>query len=316
MPRFRQSVGVNMLYHGSSISKYLLIEKEGKKWICIRPDRQVSKLDFDAKKKGFEKVPTVLFGRNKARCELSEDQLVWYTDFVDEAELFFYTLHDLDWFFKKVLEREKAYETCKEMIKKIYEVCEKDRITKEGYIDTILMWSDTYSKIFPYAFLSLMTDEGFIESFTFFLENLIDDGKVNKIMNRILRSEYAKNAIEFGYIPKLSKSLVFPPEPKFIPEGKINFRIYTKNDKDILEAISKIDSDQNLVDIYFRYKIVVPIIFQLSEENFYVLRGLSIAANHLLNRLGEELISKNLIKEKEDILNKDINGLISIIKNV
>ena len=62
MVRVRQGIAVNMLHHGSTITEYLVKLEKGVKWICLRPQRRLSVLEFDGKKDGFENTPKILFG--------------------------------------------------------------------------------------------------------------------------------------------------------------------------------------------------------------------------------------------------------------
>jgi hypothetical protein len=318
MVSFRHGTAVNSIVKGSGINEYSVRRKDGKKWIAIRPQREYSRLEHSVRKRGFEMVPEVLFNRRQATATLDDDGVIWYTDFVEEDELYYRTLHDPDWFLRNLQERSEVIEECKNFVRLLKDEIENGDIGKEETINYLKKWENLNAKIFPYMFLALLTDEILIQDFQDLLTDYVDTSKATDILSDLLVSEYSKNAAKSGNVPNKSKTFEFPPEPMYVPEGSIEFNRVSSHDEIILSSIMESDPLEywSSIDTYMRYRIMVPLVFQVSEENFYVMRALSIAMNHIVHDAGEHLIGEGIIDDRTEMLEKDINGLVQSIEQV
>jgi len=316
MTKFRYGTAVNMISHGSDVTEYKVRREDGKEWICIRPERHYSRLEHDVREQGFERVPEVLFGRQQATCRMDDDGLVWYADFVNQDEIYHRTLHDPNWFLRRLEERKEIFDNCKSKIKDFNSRIQDGDLTKETCIEYLRDWERLNSELFPYMFLALLTDEILIKDFRRLLTSHFDTAQATEILDDLLESEYSKNAIKGGYAPKKGKFFTFPPEAPYYPEGEIVLNRTTEQESEIYEKMlsSTVSEFWSSIDTYIRYRAFVPLVFQISEENFYVMRSLSIAMNHIVDHVGEYLLRSNLISDKQEMLRSDLDGLIAMIQ--
>lgn len=316
MTKFRYGTAVNTISHGSGVTEYDIRREEGKEWICIRPERHYTRLEHDVRERGFERVPEVLFGRQRATCRMDDDGLVWYADFVNQDEIYHKTLHDPDWFIRRMNERKKVFDRCKSEIEEFNSRIRSGDLTKDICIEYLRDWERLNSELFPYVFLVLLTDEILIKDFRRLLLSHFDTAQATEILDDLLKSEYSKNAIEGGYVPKKGKFFTFPPETLYYPEGKIVLNRTTERESEIFRKIlgSEVEEYWSTIDNYIRYRTLVPLVFQISEENSYVMRSLSITMNHIVAHAGKYLIRDNLISNKQEMLQGDLEGLIAMIK--
>jgi len=306
-----------MLHHGSDAAEYSVRMRDGRKWICIRPERHFSALEFDVQRDGFENVPKVLLGWPKAQCMRDQDGRIWYTDFIESSDIYYRSLHDIGWFFKKIHEREPVFTECKQEILAASRLLSEGELDQESLLDHLNRWRDLTTAVTPYMFLVLTTDETIIENFYTFLQKIVEEDVATKALHSVLKSEYCRNAVESGRVPTSARSLLFPPEPLFVPEGQIVWQTFMELEEEVLSAIHRRDLSERwaVLDLYQRFRLVVPLVFQLSEENFYVTQGLSVAMNHLLDRIAGPLVTENIIKQKDDILNFSLTQLLEIIRH-
>lgn len=317
MTKFRYGASVNTISHGSGINEYDIVRKEGKKWICIRPERQYTPLEHDVRKRGFERVPEVLFGRKRATCKMDSNGLLWYSDFVNQDELYFTSLHNPEWLLKNISERIDVITTCKEFISEVNSRLEEDNLTKSACIEYLERWEEISASLYPYMFLTLMTDEMIIEDFQQLLFEYTDKTTANAMIGDLLRSEYTKNAAKGGYAPNKTKIFTFPPEKYYYPQGEIVLDRMSEQDDIVLNKVlqTELDSYWNSVDTYFRYRLVAPLVFQLSEENFYVGKSILISMNHVVDYVGEKLIEEGIINEKSETQEMHLDELIGQIEH-
>lgn len=312
MVKIRHGIVVNMLHHGSAITEYTVKLEKGVKWICLRPQRKLSVLEFDGKKEGFENTPTILFGRSKATCYRDEKGRIWYSNLVDENDIYYRTLHDIPWFINKLKERQEVFESCKKHMSMIAKLIKNGEINNRDFcIQQIQKWKEFNSSLFPYMFLALMTDELIIENFANLMSQTSNKVLSSKILYDLLKSEYSKNAIKKGKLARVSKNFIFPPEPIFVLEGKIRFDLHSNFESEYLDILMT-QSHGNVgstIDLFNRFKFIAPIVFQLSEENFFVMRAFSIIINHLLDKVADAFLSLNILSNKYQILDYTVDQL-------
>jgi len=318
MTKFRYGASVNTISHGSGINKYDIVRKEGQKWICIRPERQYTPLEHDVRKRGFERVPEVLFGHERATCKMDNEGLLWYTDFVNQDELYFTSLHNPEWLLKNISERRDVISKCKDFIDEVNNWVKEDDLTVSDCVDYLKRWEEISASLYPYMFLALMTDEMIIEDFQQLLFDHTDKSTANSMIGDLLRSEYTKKAAKGGYAPNKTKIFTFPPEDYYYPEGEIVLDRSSNHDGEILSQVLQTDLDSywNSVDTYFRYRLITPLVFQLSEENFYVGKAMLISMNHVVDYVAEMLIKENVIDEKSETQGFRLEELIDQIEKV
>lgn len=312
MPRFRHISATMGINHGSSAAEYIVKRIGGDKWVCIRPQRGISIFEFDSKKEGFERVPVVLLGKTRAVARLDPEGRVWYKDFPEPHEIFHKTLEDPDWFFEKALEREKAFADVKEYGHHLSQIIKTPDLHK--YIQTLSCWRETNSTMFPYMFLVLMTDEMIIDGFRQFLISFLPRKLLGEYLCSLLHSKYVERAVQLKNFPRLSKSLVFPSENPFYTEAGIDFSVCSPLEAKVLSKVfsSPLNSRANFADMFLRYRLVTPIVHQLSEENLYLWKSLSTHINKILEYLADSLITKQKISKRPDILQYTIAEIIEM----
>lgn len=312
MPKFRHISATMGINHGSAAAEYVVKRIGGEKWVCIRPQRLISVFEFDSKKEGFERVPVVLLGKTRAEARLDPEGRVWYKNFPEPHEIFHKTLEDPDWFFAKVLEREQAFLNVKEFLRHLSQIVKTPDVQK--YVLELPRWKEANSVMFPYMFLVLMTDELIIDGFRQFLASFLPRGLLGEYLCSLLRSKYVEEVVQMRKSPRLSKSLVFPSEDPFYIEAGIEFSVYSPLEAKVLRKVFSypLNSRANFANMFFRYRLVTPIVHQLSEENLYLWKSMATHVNKILEYLADFLITRRKISKRSEILQYTIDEIIKM----
>ena len=307
--RFRDLVVVESTSHGSQIDNYAITRDENNvRWICIRPKRSVSALEFDVKEEGFSRVPVVLFGSKPASCYRDEEGKIWYANFPESHEILSSFISCDFWIDNLLEERRKVFDKLKTFIDSIHEVLMEENIKQDVLTEFLKNWKKLCSLAFPYMFLALMTDDLTLNYAKRLLKKYNGSDNITLLFQNMLRSTYSKNAIKSGKFPTLNKSLMFPPRKLFKPIGGIDRTLYLDNPF-LKFTIEKCCSGQEN-NYFLRLIERTSLAFQISEENFYVMGALTGAIENLLFSACMQRKVKNPVEEATVLCKLDITGVI------
>jgi len=280
--RFRNLAAVGSTAHGSQIDEFLTTEIDGEKWTCIRPTRRLSRLEFDVKSKGFCQVPVVLFNSSPAACHLDDENRVWYSNLPEPHEIATSFLLADDWLSDRLAERRFVFDAIKTQVDAIHATLEADYVKTEAVVEHLRAWKELCTEAFPYMFLVLTIDDLVLHLAQRWIDRQCSPGQRTELLAQVCRSVYVRNAIANNAIPRLSKSLQFPPSQLFRSIGYIDRSIFLRSEA-LANVIARCEvwhKAQTILHVTERASLA----FQLSEENFHVMGSLTTACENLLYR--------------------------------
>jgi len=291
MVRFRNLAAVDFTAHGTQVDEFLVTEIDGVKWTCIRPKRQLTRLEFDVKVEGFCQTPVVLLGAIPAVCRLDDEKRVWYSRFPEPHEIAIsFSLAD-EWLSAHLVQRRIAFEAVKSQVDEIHAALDEEQLESETVVVHLRSWKELCRKVFPYMFLVLTTDDLALQIAQIWLDRHCSLEERTTILAQTCRSVYVQNAIKNGAVPKLSKSIQFPPSPRFRADGHIDRSIFLRSEA-LADLVARCEPWHELQTI-LHFTERASLAFQLSEENFYVMGSLTAAIENLLYRFATSVATEN-----------------------
>lgn len=280
--RFRNLAAVDSDAHGTQSDEFRTVVLDGKKWTCIRPKRALTRLEYDVKSEGFRRVPAVLFDLEPAECRLDEENRVWYAGLPEPFEIASAFLVADEWLSNHLGDREAAFGAVKAQVDATISALEGDALDVQSVCEHLRSWKELCARAFPYMFLVLTMDDLILKTAQLWLGRLGTLDRTTLILSELCRSEYVRNAVENGAVPKLSKSLEFPPAPTFRAVGGVDRSLFLRS-ATLMKAIANC-KDWHEAQTVLRMAERASLAFQLSEENFHVMGSLTTAYENLLYR--------------------------------
>ena len=295
----------------------MVLEKKinGRGYVCPRPEWKVSNFFYNSIKDGCELTSKVLFENERSLSMLDEKKRLWISDFPTPQILRRKVLNDVDWFFKKIKEREKVFNQVKNPFTKLSKKLKETQIAE--LIKELEGWRTYNTLMFPYMWLVGLIDEMLSNEFkNFLIDTDIPVELTNKYLFSILRSNYAKSVLNKGIILTNKKEFTFPSGESFFIESKIDYNLFSDLDCRILKLVLQTNIHQRwtLAERFLRYRLVVPIVSQTHEEDYYTWKSYQVYTNKILEVVAQYLKEKRKLRYVGDIVNYSIEEISDLVK--
>lgn len=280
---------------------------------CYRPNRIYQTLRFSIMKDAWEYSPAFLFGLPK--CELHLRKGVVYIDNgPDLDDICSMVIENPDWYISMAKKRSIEIQEIKNGLKKI-----EASYTNNTEIVSVIAYFKTcvrlYQKLIKYIFFTQFISDSLTEKLLNFIEQE-DKSKKEEFINS-LKSNYVKNALKSKADPGVSTYWRFPSAKPHIWEGTINWE-RNLGDCVLLNRIWK-NSEQFGISYFMEYsalQAIVPIVYQMSEEHYFVSSSLSFFMNHFLEKIAETLVAEKELYEKDEIYDLEISELYKRMERI
>lgn len=297
---------------------------KGKIFYCPRPNYFFKKLDVDLHSKGFRKMPRILFDDKESDVIYDERGRQWFSNLINEEKFADKIINDFNWFIIKLKERNIAFSKIKKDTKQIINFLSKNlnnsiEIGYEKFSNNLYILLENFSVFLSYVHFP-MADELLIERFKEILNSFLSTEEINKYIFSILKtSTYTKNAINKKICFSEIKNVEFPPkDPLILIEGELKITNFSDMDGIIFQKMFKMNNINFLknIELFIKHRITIPIIHQISEEDFYIGRAILSCITHLFYYVALKLKSNKIIKKEADILNMELERIISLFHSV
>ncbi len=240
------------------------------KWYKPRPGRVYQKLRFDIIKDVYSTGAESLYNVPKTFTRQSEDGELEVIGTPDLIDLCRFQLCNPDWLVSKAKEREIAFTSIKRDLSHFIPLVNNS--SQENIIFVFLKSIDLYRQLFKYVFLAQVTSDEILDAYLDFLYILTGIKYSKDIFN--MKSNYVEKCVNSGIDPGAFQAWSEKTTSPYIWEGTIDYTPFTPDDE-LLAIIEKHVNRSQLLKDYESFRIIVPLLYQLSEEFFYMSRSIN-----------------------------------------
>lgn len=248
-------------------------------WICPRPDRIYQELRYCIIKDVFANSGHFLFGLPEAQVKRNDYGaiLVYGLPRIDDVCSFL--LCNPSWLVKKAKERSVEFERIK---------CELNEI--EAGLDSTNLQSIyivfnkctiLYKSLFKYAFTSQAISDELLDLYIDFCKSI--GIETTKGLLKI-KSDYVEKCLKTGIDPGVSQRWSSNRAIPHIWDGSIDYTPMEIEDT-IQSAIESRPNYETLSRDYDAFRIIVPLVYQLSEEYFYISSSINSFINWAITKI-------------------------------
>lgn len=241
-------------------------------WNKPRPGRVYQKLRYDIICDVYASGAEYLYKLPHAYTRQDENGVLETYGIPRASDLCSFVLCHPEWLVKKAEERSREFESIKTSMEAMMLHANADNIQ-----DVIMIFEESielYRAIFKYVFLAQITSDEFINIYLDFIDFVTGKRMSKDILD--MKSDYVEKCLASGIDPGGFQQWNGNVKPPHIWYGELNYTPFPE-DNTVLNAIRDFkngDKDHLLRD-YKAFRVIVPLIYQLSEEFFYISRSIN-----------------------------------------
>lgn len=281
--------------------------KVNQTWYCARPERPYQRLRYDIIKEAFVLSANFLFGLPPAKIKQNEVGAITTLGAPDTLDICRYVLKNPSWLISKARERSLVVDNIKIELAQLNQLSQ----TMDGYVAVFEKGVELYRSLFRYSLMSQAISDELLDAYTDFVSMITERGTSRDILN--LRSVYVENCIGSGIDPGVSQKWKVEKAERHIWDGTIIFEPLCE-DKEIIGRINSHNNSEKLKKDYDSFRIIVPLVYQLSEEFFYISSSINSYINWSLVNICNEFNKKlEITLNVEDLYEFSIEDLFTMI---
>jgi len=302
------SLQYGKLYLSFSSETFELTDiKINQTWYCARPERPYQRLRYDIIKEVFVLSANFLFGLPPAKIKRNEVGAITTLGAPDTLDICRYVLKNPSWLIAKARERSLVVDKIKIELAQLNQLSQ----TMDGYVAVFEKGVELYRSLFRYSLMSQAISDEILDAYTDFVSMITERGTSRDILN--LRSVYVENCIESGIDPGVSQKWKVEKAERHIWDGTIIFEPLCE-DEEIIDRINSQSNSEKLKEDYNSFRIIVPLVYQLSEEFFYISSSINSYINWSLVNICNEFNKKlEITLNVEDLYEFSIEDLFTMI---
>jgi len=288
------------LLHDNSESKfgglYKSISKPGfnvndirieKEWTCGRPERSYQPLRFDILCEPFSKGANFLYGLPKSQVRQNDYGAIIQYGGPCIEDICSFILANPKWFVRKAEQRTIEFNDIKNNLLNLQEL-----VNSGDALAVFVKGVGLYQEMFKYTHMSQSISDEILDIYLDFCSYINNKREVEDILN--LRSIYVENCLKEGIDPGVSQRWKMEKVQPHIWNGYLTMESMQLNET-LVEKINSgaFSNPQKLIEDYESFRIIVPLVYELSEEFFYVSSSINSFINWAIQVLCD-YISRNL----------------------
>lgn len=284
--------------------------KVNQTWYCARPERPYQRLRYDIIKEAFVLSANFLFGLPPAKIKQNEVGAIITLGAPYTLDICRYVLKNPSWLISKARERSLVVDNIKIELAQLNQLPQ----TMDGYVAVFEKGVELYRSLFRYSLMSQAISDELLDAYTDFVSMITERGTSRDILN--LRSVYVENCIGSGIDPGVSQKWKVEKAERHIWDGTIIFEPLCE-DEEIIGRINSQNNSEKLMKDYNSFRIIVPLVYQLSEEFFYISSSINSYINWSLVNMCDEFNKKLgiTLNVEEDLYEFSIEDLFTMINN-
>ena len=234
-------------------------------WTCPRPDRIYQELRYDIMHDVFACSGEFLFGLPAAKVSRNKKGAIITYGNPNIADVCSFYLCNPSWVIEKAKQRTKEFSSIKDKLMDLVSCIDNNENCNYLYVFDICV--ELYRSIFKYAYISQAVSDEIIDIYLDFLYTITKKSISKDVLN--LSSNYVENCLDGGIDPGVSQTWNSRKAFPHIWDGHIEYSSIPKENY-IVDAIMGKENSSKLLQDYDSFRTIVPLIYQLSEEFFYI----------------------------------------------
>lgn len=269
-------------------------------WVCPRPDRVYQELRYSIMCDVFASSGHYLFGLPEAKVKRNDKGAILIYGQPSIESVCSFLLCSPSWLIVKSKERTIEFNQIKLSLRKIESQLDPNNIST--LYDIFMVCIDLYKSLFKYAFTSQAISDELIELYIDFCKQL-GITTTRDILH--LKSVYVEQCLNSGFDPGVSQIWESQKAFPHIWDGHIDYTPL-EIEPTIQNAIIKTSNHQTLQRDYEAFRIIIPLVYQLSEEYFYVSSSINSFINWAITMIC------NYININEGTCNRNVDYYYSL----
>jgi len=285
-------------------------------WTCARPERSYQRMRFDMIHEVYTTGANFLFGLPKGKATQNDFGAIVTYGSPCIADICSFVLANPEWLVRKAQERTIVFDKVKIVLSNLLNIIDsrdlKDNLT---VFETGI---DLYNEIYKYVHMSQAISDEILEVYLDFISFVYNERNITDVVN--LKSDYVEKCINSGVDPGVSQRWHPDKAVPHIWEGTINNSVL-REDTSLLDKINtgNFEDRIQLLKDYASFRVIVPLVYQLSEEFFYISSSINTFINWgiftLCNKINElKILELSVLDVYEWPLDKFINEVQECIK--
>ncbi len=282
---------------------------------CYRPERSYQQLRFDMLREGWEDSPRYLFSLAQCKLERSPSGQVHIHKGPRLEDVRNILLNNIDWFFLATRHRQILI---KDMISRLPTYAKSvNSPDPSELLSTIKRLHSEYTTLLRFIYLTQFVSDDLIEEWIN-LARQVSDSVASQIQD-YLRSSYVADALNRDRHPGKSTVWRFPsPEPTTW-DGAVDQQAMIRADTSLLhETLQKsLELKKDLLVQYSQYRLVVPTVYQMSEEHYFVSSSICSYLNRAIDTASSLLYPRmQSAEERTKVFSLKLNELYQNLSQV
>ena len=279
------------------------------KWVCMRPNRTSSLLEFSIQQHGLQNSGSKLFDSNPFRAYRDSNGHIWVSDLLNEEALFKKAISNPQWFYRKAKLRNTCFINIQVELLRIQNKIKSYTNNSQPDYRTIFYMLCQLAEHF-YTFVQL----GFIDDLA--IEILLKQVNLTlppthalSFVIDHLNSTYAKQFTNMKLLMHESKEISLNQTSYIsVINGLINFDVLNFEDMHLIE--NSLSANERT---YFKDLAKITFIaYQLGQQNLFVGKPLLSTISYVLSQIYIILNKKNHLCE-DDLFNLQSQEILSML---
>ena len=282
-------------------------------WVCLRPKRFYHKLRYDMICDTFAHSCSFLYGTPAGQTKLDSNGAIVAYGLPYISDLCSFILCNPSWFLQKVNERTLVFEGIKQQLSQLKPYTDSDSIENVEYV--FEKGIRLYQSLFRYSFLSQFIADELLEVYLDFVKNLTGVTDTKDILN--LYSSYVQESLSSAEkLGDAQRWLTVQCLPR-IWNGTLDYSPLP-SDSTIIEAIEAHPDKKDKLQLdYEAFRVVIPLVYQMSEEFFYLSSCINSFVTWSISHLYDQLYRTGLIRlTQSEFYEQSLNDVWVYLRNL
>lgn len=289
-------------------------------YYCPRPKYKLSTLDASLSQRGISLASSVLLGHPPADVFTDEEGRTWISDIPTPDLILNKIKTEPNWIAEIYKTRDESFISIKQNLQTEIKNLQDHSDDLDILICTFQELSEIQTIFLSFVYLPLV-DEILVNNLSDLVSNFLDKRQSQQYIFSLLQPPtYFANILESGILINETKVLNIPPTEELFPIcGNINLD-YSPVDMDskILAHFPRLAIDYSLADVleFSLLRSLVPIFFQIGQEDLFVGKSIIIALSHCVYKISKILVEKQWLNDEKQILNFRQEEIVEISQKI
>lgn len=261
------------------MNEFLTEDRNGVVWVCIRPKKRYTRLRMSVQAPGYAKLPTLVDElAPPAELRLDEEGRLWAKGLPPVEALRERALSDVEWFYRRVLERQAGLRVVRDHMVRLAVVDlvdKKDEDLRRLLSTEVREWRRLHEEVFHLVLLNALVVDQIGDEFFRFLVKELGNRMALEHTGELFRTLYAEEArrrkTSFHEHADLNSTIEQYP----VPRAETNTSPTSKLEGEVMAALTAkpLETRAGVLVRYCRLRLVAPMLVQLNDEQAYVWRA-------------------------------------------